>query len=158
MSINKRYLKIGVIVAAVLVAGYFILFGIPAYSIDTYIDIHTGDSKEVRRVYLIKVREEIKETEFSKLVRKITDVQKEPEWKYCFGKSWSPLGGRCISDSMKAGSILSYSRLFSSVDSSDITESELRDLVQGYLSDMEKLDSKGFYDRLDAYCKSHKEK
>jgi len=158
MGINKRHLKAVVIAVLILAVAYCLLSAVTFYSIDTYIDIHTGDIKEIRKVCHIKIREEIKQTEFSKLVRKFISVQKEPEWKHCYGSYGSLFGVKGVSDSAKWGPNPSQCEKFIEiVDPNSISESVLKGLLQECLGDMEKGDSESFYERLEVYRKSHKD-
>jgi hypothetical protein len=154
MGINKRHLKAVVIVVLILAVAYCLLSVVTFYSIDTYIDINTGDIKEIRKVCHIKIREEIKQTEFSNLVRKFISVQKEPEWKHCYGSFRDIFTNKGASDSHKWGGFPSKCKAFTDiVEPNHISESELREILQGCLSDMEKGDRASFDNRLDAYMK-----
>jgi hypothetical protein len=162
LSINKLYLKIGKIgfIAAVTILILIpILPILPSYySVHTYIDIHSGKVKKQLRICGIKTKEEIKETEFSKLVRKFPDIQKEPDWKYCFGK-YHYIGGAGYDDNFKWPDFLSRCALFAEiVDPNSMSESEMKDSLEECLGYMEKGDSEGFDKRLDAYYKSHEDK
>ena len=162
MTIHNRYLKIGkigIITAAVLAIGYCLVSIITAYSTDTFIDIHTGDTKEVRKICYIQVREEIKQTEFSTLVRKYIGEQKQPEWKHCHGSYGNIFMVRGNSSSAKWGPILYQSGKFCEiVNPNSISESELKKLLQECLGYMERGDAKGFDKFIDSYYKSHEDK
>jgi hypothetical protein len=155
---DRRYLrigKIGVIVAIVILILIPVLPVLPAYySVHTYIDIHSGKAKEQLRICGIKIKEEIKETDFSTLVRKIPDVKKTPEWKYCFGE-YHHIWSTGYDDNFKWADFLSRCAFFSEiVDPDSISESDLKDLLKEFLGYMEKGDSVGLDKFLDAYYKS----
>jgi hypothetical protein len=146
-----------ILIAVIILAlGYCLLLFVTFYSVDTYIDIHSGDIKVVRKVCKIKIKEEIEQTEFSKLVRKFTDVQKEPDWKYCYGNTRNIFMTRGHSDSWKWGEGPSLSRVFDVViDCNNMDESKLNILVQGCLDDLEKGDFRNFVKRMNENIKGN---
>jgi hypothetical protein len=153
----SKPVKAIVISLIVLVVLYFASFNLPVYSTDTYLDVHSGNTKVIHRVCSVKVKEEIRQTEFSNIVRKFTDVQKEPGWKYCYGHYLCPVGGGSR-DNFKWGSFPMLCKEFVAVvDPNRISESQERELLQGCLSDMENGDPGSFHTRLDAYKKNRQD-
>jgi hypothetical protein len=151
MRIKRRFLAFTLLIVAVPIVIFWglIIGDAKMWGVETYIDARSGDLLRRKYITYVKVREDVLETAFSKLVRELTEERFPPEWRFV-SVAETPLCKIYIDGKWSGGPNM-CKRFVEMIQEHNVPKEKQKELLKLVLEDLRKGDINNFHKTLDSF-------